>query len=267
LIPIEEHRVLNSTQKIEWIRPYWVELMTEFRAHAVHNTLGRMANGTAGVEPAPKPETVVAITSLGAVTINEDAPRPQRKRSTSALKVVSVEARHPQAIKPVFNPEVEKAAAPVPKLSEFPLADLWAELGRRIEEATSADRLQSLIRQEVNAVLDRRLPGILAPDVEPVEEAVVTAEVFKLKICVIGLLNGQKDLITQEYKDRVDFLFMEQTPGLHKIQQTANHYHFVVQMIKYSNHVKGTNKIDNFVTLGGLLTQLRAFIERKLTKE
>jgi hypothetical protein len=238
---------LNSTQKIEWLRPHWIELMAEFRAQQPQG-VGHLANGTPLVEP------------------KDATPQLVRKPKPALATVKVVPMVHPQAIKPVFNPEVEKAAAPEPKLSEFPLADLWAELGRRIEEATSVTRLQSLIRSEVNAVLDRRLPGILAPDVETVEE-VVKAEVFKLKICVIGLLNGQKDLITQEYKDRVDFLFIEQTPGLHKIQQTANHYHFVVQMVKYSNHIKGSNRIDNFVTLGGLLTQLRAFIERKLTKE
>jgi len=248
LIPEAEHRILNSTQKIQWVIPYWTQFTSELRA----GVLGRLANGAVWVEP--KEATLQLV----------------KKPSKLKLKVVppTTEVGHPPAIQPVFNPEVEKAAQPEPKLSEFPLADLWAELGRRIEDATSATRLQSLIRDEVNAVLDRRLPGILAPDVDPIDDLVQTEpQERKLKICVIGLLNGQQDLIKQEYKSRVDFLLFEKTPSLHKVQQTANHYDFVVQMTKYSNHIKGTNQIDNFVTLGGLLTQLRSFLDRKLTKE
>ena len=171
-----------------------------------------------------------------------------------------------QAIQPVVNPQIELESTPAPTLKDVPTMELWAELGSRINELMSGDHLKKLIRQEVNATLERRLPGILSQDDMdiPVAQPQQEERAVKLKICVIGLLNGQQETIKREYSEKVSFLFMENTPSLQKIKHAAQQYDHVIQMIKFSNQVKGANQTEKFHMLGGLLTQLRDFINRQV---
>lgn len=174
----------------------------------------------------------------------------------------------PQAITPVVNPKIENESIPEPTIKDISTMDLWAELGRRITDMMDGSHIKQLIRDEVNATLERRLPGLLPPDElqAPVAQPSQKERQYKLKVCVIGLLNGQQELIKKEYRDTVDFLFMEKTPSIHKIQQTAHHYDWVIQMIKYSTQVKGAGQIEKFHMCGGLLTQLRTFIDRQVSQ-
>jgi len=173
-----------------------------------------------------------------------------------------------QAITPVVNPRIENESIPEPTIKDISTMDLWAELGRRISDMMEGQHIKKMIRDEVNATLERRLPGLLPPDEVqlPVEQPSQKERQYKLKVCVIGLLNGQQELIKKQYKDTVDFLFMEKTPSIHKIQQTAHHYDWVIQMIKYSTQVKGAGQIEKFHMCGGLLTQLRTFIDRQVNQ-
>jgi hypothetical protein len=191
----------------------------------------------------------------------------QSKEET--LELLTTFSAYEPAIKPLVVPQIEReVAVPPTNQTNSRLSDLWAELGRRIEEATSGERIKAIIRTEINATLERRLPGILAPDdvQTPVEQPHQKERKHKLKICVIGLLNSQHELVKNEYRDTVDFLAFDKTPSFSRIQSTARHYDYVVQMLKYSNQIKGANKIDNFHMCGGLLTQLREFVNRKLEK-
>lgn len=175
----------------------------------------------------------------------------------------------PQAIQPVVNPKIEQESIPQPTLKDVSTTDLFTELGNRISQLMSGEHLRKLIQQEVNNVLERRIPGLLPSDElhTPVHQPQAEQRVQKLKVAVIGLLNGQQELIRNEYRKTVDFLFFDKTPSISKIKQTAQHYDFVLQMIKYSDQIKGANQIQNFHTLGGLLTQLREFLNRRITAQ
>lgn len=172
-----------------------------------------------------------------------------------------------QAVVPLDVPE---SAPPEvkPTVADISTSDLWMELGRRMTEMMSGESLRKTIREEVNATLERRLPGILqVDDVQvPVAQPKQDVRQVKLKVCVMGLLPSQKGLIEQEYKGRIDFLFFEKTQSLPKIKSTAAHYDHFVQMIKYSDQIKGARQIPNFHQCAGLLTQLRAFLDRQLEK-
>jgi hypothetical protein len=172
-------------------------------------------------------------------------------------------APRPQSIQPVVNPRIELESTPIPALKDVPTMEIFEELGRRISSMMNGDHIKQMIRQEVNAVLERRLPGVLAPD-EPQEIPQQEERAIKLKICVIGLLDGQQELIKREYSEKVSFLFMERTPSLQKIKHAAQQYDHVIQMLKFSNQIKGANQIEKFHMLGGLLTQLRDFINRQV---
>jgi hypothetical protein len=226
----EKQRKLTTMSEVPWVRESWNELQQ----------VQKTANGRIWVD------------------------------GTHNVEVTAVKPK-PQAIIPVVNPKVEIDSIPQlsvkDTLKEIPTLDLWAELGNRINQLMSGEHLKQLIRDEVNATLERRLPGILPPDEvqTPVVQVQAEQRVHKLKVCIIGLLNGQQELIKQEYRNKIDFLFFDKTPSLSKVKQTAQHYDFVVQMIKYSDQIKGVNQIQNFHMLGGLLTQIREFLNRHVS--
>jgi hypothetical protein len=172
----------------------------------------------------------------------------------------------PQAIQPVVNPQIEREVIPLISIKDVSVLELWTELGGRINQLMSGEHLKKLVQQEVNTVLERRIPGLLPVDElqSPVIQPQAEERKKKIKVCVIGLLNGQQELVKREYKDSVDFLFFDKTPSFSKVQQTAQHYGWVIQMIKYSDQIKGANQISNFRMLGGLLTQLREFLNRNI---
>lgn len=220
----ERQRNLISMSEVPWVQDAWRELTKSAQLKA---SSPKMANGNVLTE-------------------------------TPQVKV--------RAIQPVIRTEVELASTPVATLKDVPTMEIFEELGRRISSLMSGDHIRQMIRHEVNATLERRLPGILAPDefdvqvVQPQQEE----RQIKLKICVIGLLDGQQELIKREYSEKVAFLFLERTPSLQKIKHAAQQYDHVIQMLKFSNQVKGANQIEKFHMLGGLLTQLREFINRQV---
>lgn len=103
---------------------------------------------------------------------------------------------------------------------------LAQELVRRLLEATNQDLIRKIVREEVNATLERRLPGILPPEEEEVHakhnpEPQVEERPKKPKVCVIGLMNGQTKLIQSEYP-HLDFHFLEGNEGHARIKNTMN---------------------------------------------
>lgn len=166
----------------------------------------------------------------------------------------------PQAIK---QPLIQEKLF---SIKDVTTSALWAELGVRIQSMMDGDDVRRIVRDELNRSLERRLPGLLPPDdVDiPQEQPKTEARKHKLKIAVIGLKPEQQGLIQQQYKDDVSFLFSEKSASLPKIKNMARHCDWVVQMIRFSDQVKGANHVENFHMCPGLLTQLRDFINRRL---
>lgn len=172
-----------------------------------------------------------------------------------------------QAIVPVKHPEAERIAhAPKPfSIGDLPFDQLWTEMGRRLTEMASGEAMQAMVQREVRRQLEAVLPGSITFDDTPVQQPAQPQRKKLMKVFAFGLLNGQQELFKQEYKGRVDFIFTDGSPSLSKLKSVSHNVHWVVQMSKFSNQIKGANKaIDNFHVCPGAITQLREFLNRKL---
>lgn len=171
-----------------------------------------------------------------------------------------------QVIQPVRHPEAERDERfqrETIAISDIPFDQLWTEMGRRLTEMASGEALQQLVRREVRAQLRASIPGILHDDT-PVVQPQQEQRKRRMKVYVFGLLNGQQELFKREYKDTVEFQFTDGSPSLSKLKNVSLHMHWVVQMLKFSNQVKGVSAIDNYQACPGAITQLREFLNRKL---
>lgn len=196
------------------------------------------------------------------VDIWADLIQAQRERETQEI------APQPkQAIQPVKHPEAERhASQPKPfSIGDIPFDQLWQEMGRRLTEIASGEAMQALVQREVRRQLQASLPGVINFEDTPVQQPAAPAKKKRMKVFVFGLLNGQQELFKQEYKDAIEFHFTDGTPSLTKLKNVSTHMHWVVQMLKFSDQIKGANKaIDNFHMCPGAITQLREFLNRKL---
>jgi len=164
---------------------------------------------------------------------------------------------------------IQPGAAPVEHvqyldLQSVPFNELWSELGRRIAEMQSMETMASLVDSRIKLAFQRALPGVIDYEPAPIEQPKAPERKKLLKVFVFGLLNGQQELFKREYDGRVQFLFTDSTPSLNKLRNTAHNVDWVVQMLKFSDQIKGVNQIDNYKALPGALTQLRDFLERKI---
>lgn len=153
------------------------------------------------------------------------------------LRRNQTEVAQPQsAIQPVVNPQVEKdVPAPALDLSQLPTATLMAEMLKRMTDMLDPQAQRRMIREEVNATLERRLPGILAPDVDPEPEVEMTTRAKLSKVCVLGLDNAQKSMLSSDYRGIIDFHFLNGDEGNRRVKATIDLMDFALK----SKWVKG----------------------------
>lgn len=111
-----------------------------------------------------------------------------------------------QRVNPVEIPDVMPEQAPALSLQDVSVAALVGELVSRMERAMDPAVWEERIRVQVNACLDRRLPGILPadpmdrPKVEPVKpEPEEPTKAAKPRVLVIGLLPKQQNEIGKRF--------------------------------------------------------------------
>lgn len=126
-----------------------------------------------------------------------------------------------QVITPLAIPQHQ----PVPlKLEDVPMAEFMEEFARRMVTLLDPSYIKSIAREEVNRVLEARIPGMfLHPDPEPeeVKPESDTQERRQLHVCVLGLMGSQKEALRQAYGSAIDFHFMEGSEGANRIKATC----------------------------------------------
>ncbi len=164
------------------------------------------------------------------------------------------------AIQPVVNPQVEKdVPAPALDLSQLPTAALMNEVLKRLSDMLDPQAQRRMIRDEVNSILERRLPGVLAPDIEPEPEIRVKERARLSKVCVLGLDNAQKSMLASAYRGIIDFHFLDGDEGNRRVKATIDLMDFSLK----SKWVKGSpNGFKNLQQANGLDT-IRRLINDK----
>jgi hypothetical protein len=174
------------------------------------------------------------------------------------------------ADEPVIKPVVDHAAermhqAVTVKLSEISLMDLMGELATRIEAVTDMRHLRAIMREEANAVLDRRMPGILPADpllvVEEEPEAAPSAKLFH--VCLIGLDGKQKEIMRQAYKGVIDFHFLDGNEGQTRIKNMVAQMDFTVCSRWPKGQIGSTKGWANYSTSSGGMDSIHTLIRTK----
>jgi len=223
VLPEDKHRELKQFSIVsKWILPIWTRL-----------TSGEVIS----TEPV------------------SDIDREVQEPSRSLKEIAEERSSYPSAIKPTEHPDYTKVLASDPQRSVEDLSTevLAQELVKRLLSAVDKSNLRSLIREEINAVLDRRLPGLLPPDdykpeprVKFDEERSVKAPT-KHKVLVLGLLSKQQHLLKTQYGKYIDFYFLEGNEGQNRVRAQASHMEMTIKThwIKGQVDFKGLPNVTN----------------------
>jgi hypothetical protein len=175
-------------------------------------------------------------------------------------------------ITPQVNPQIERQH--VEHINKEQLMGslstelLLAELMKRLVQSSSDEHIRTIARDEANAVLDRRLPGVLPPDtyslpVKDFVEEVETAQVAKHKICIIGLENRQQSILEDEYKGRVRFHFLSGAEGATRIKNTVKLMDFSIKTHWAKGTLGSTKGWENFTSSTGGMDTIRRLINER----
>jgi hypothetical protein len=238
LLPLEKHRKLTQMQQVQFVKDAWPKLMRNLA----------LTDTPAGVyDPAMQIKEI-------------DKQIADSKIEHTHAPVYGTTQQWPRAINPVAPPQHEAQIQKKPTLEDLTTEMLAQELVSRLLKAVDTSTLKALIRDEVNAVLDRRLPGILAPD-EPVEVEAAKAEPVapKHKVCVLGLMSKQQHIMREEYKGLIDFHFMEGNEGGTRVKKTAELMDLTIKTNWAHRSMPSMKGVSNFVHADGM-TSIRNLI-------
>ena len=182
------------------------------------------------------------------------------KRSTRQVPNI------PAAIQPIVSPKVERESTPQFSLGDVSITDLFMELSKRVEAIANPAYLRTLIRAEVNATIDRRLPGIVPPDLLDQPE-VPKKRIVIPKVAVIGLMGAQQNMLRDQYRDKVDFYFLEGKEGMTRIKNTAQSMDLTIKSRWCKGLLGSTKELEKFQATTGGLDQIRAIINRTFDVE
>lgn len=158
----------------------------------------------------------------------------------------------PAAIRPIVNPAVEHASVfDAVSIEDMATEVIAQELVKRLLHAVNPTMIRSLIRDEVESVLEARIPQFLLPRQEPEVEEVPAERVQLKHVCVIGLLPKQKEVLETEFRDRINFFFLEGNEGK-KVKRTAETMDLTVKTKWVKGHLPDMHGVPNFVFANGL---------------
>lgn len=161
------------------------------------------------------------------------------------------------AISPMVPPEQRQAILSV---SDISTPDLMAELMKRIADVMNPDYIRAIARDEANAVIERRIPGILPPDPGPVvDEVAEPKNERKYRVCVLGLMGSQQETLKRNYGRLIDFHFLSGSEGANRIKATVERMDFTVRSKWCKGTLGSTSGWPNFSSAGdgGMETIMR----------
>jgi hypothetical protein len=167
-----------------------------------------------------------------------------------------------RAIKPVVSPTIERDATQL-KVADITTESLWAELGKRLFQQYSPENMRALIRAETNATIDRRMPGIIPPDTLDANHQQEFPKERKPKLCIIGLMGAQVNMLTAEYGKVIDLHFLEGGEGTKRIKNTCSLMDLTIKSKWCKGLLGSTKDFENFQATTGGLDTIRGMIQRK----
>ena len=165
----------------------------------------------------------------------------------------------------VINPVVPPQHQPTPlKLEDVPMAEFMSEFSRRMSMLLDPDYIRSIAREEVNRVLEARIPGMfLQPDEPPVKPEEVVQETKVFHVCILGLEGQQKESLRREYGSLIDFHFLDGDEGVSRIKATCERMDLTVKSRWCKGNLGSTKGWPKFSSAeGGGLDTIKQLINR-----
>jgi len=246
LLPAEKQRKLIQMQQVDFVKEAWPKLL---RGESIR--------------PQEKVPTI-DLTKEQATVAEADEPRTDlRGKEPESSPVYGTTKQWPRAINPVAPPQHESQHQKKLNLEDLTTEMLAQELVSRLLRAVDTSTLKNLIREEVNTVLERRLPGVLSPDEYVPEKEEVVERITLPKVCIIGLMSKQRHMLEGEYKGKLNLHFLEGSEGGTRIKNTVG----MMDLTIGTNWIKGTmpsmKGVPNYVHADGM-TSIRTLITGRL---
>lgn len=150
-------------------------------------------------------------------------------------------------IQPLSHPESKQVHLAI---EDIPTEALMQEFFKRMLDVLNPDYLKRLVREEANAVIDRRMPGIVPPDPEPLEPLDEKPIERKFRVCVLGLMGAQQERLKQIYGRTIDFHFLSGSEGGNRIKSTAQVMDLTIRSKWCKGTLPSTSGWPNFTSAG-----------------
>jgi hypothetical protein len=134
-------------------------------------------------------------------------------------------------------------------IEDIPTDALMKEFFKRMLDTMNPEYIRRLAREEANAVIDRRMPGIVPPDEEPIVEDLKPIE-RRFKVCVLGLMGAQQERLKQLYGRLIDFHFLSGGEGGNRIKATAALMDLTIKSKWCKGTLGSTSGWPNFTSAG-----------------
>lgn len=155
-------------------------------------------------------------------------------------------AQDQAVIQPLTHPESRNVHLAI---EDIPTDALMKEFFKRMLDTMNPEYIRRLAREEANAVIDRRMPGLVPPDQEPVIEEAKPAE-RRFKVCVLGLMGAQQEKLKQHYGRLIDFHFLSGAEGANRVKATAGLMDLTIKSKWCKGTLGSTSGWPNFSSAG-----------------
>lgn len=147
-------------------------------------------------------------------------------------------------------------------LSELSSEDLLSEFMKRITDMTSERRIRTLVQEQVQAELERSIPGW--KPVKYIEEPeVVTKAEQKPHVLILGLMEDQKQIIENKYRGKLDMHFKSGSEGAKYVKSMSDNMNLTIKTKWCKGHLGSTSGWPNFTSTSGGLSDIQRLINQR----
>jgi hypothetical protein len=140
-------------------------------------------------------------------------------------------------------------------LSELTTEDLLSEFMKRVTDLTSERRIKSLVQEQVQLELERSIPGwkpqILIEEPETIEAR------NKPHVLILGLEEGQKQIIVSKYKGLLDLHFKSGSEGAKTVKSLVDNMDLTIKTKWCKGHLGSTKGWPNFMNSNGGVSEIQ----------